>query len=315
MDQPFESDVMDDLAAETPLASAHDHYDHYGEAEDEYDEENSFSDDLDDYGDSGENLTDLDHPFDAAIHQELSGGSASRKPTNSVEESVEGAIAAALASPTTDAFLRRLSQSLRQLASETPSAKRNGKRPSQRQPSRKSVGSSESTIAPVADLITQLARSGADRPEALEAFIDLADTEPDNRLVAPVIAGLSLHGTLANQIKGAAQRQRQRLLHSVSRATHTLAQRQGSQAMGAMPRILEVVQRNAKAQQIPPSELPGAIQRITRQVAANGDLVHRLAQATLLPPTVPTPQRVSVTPGTVQRLVFDRPVELTIRYL
>lgn len=313
MDQPFESDVMDDLAAETPLASAHDHYDHYGETEDEYDEEDSFSDDLDDYGDSGDNLTDLDHSFDAAIHQELSGGTAARDSANPVE----GAIATALATPTIDAFLRRLSQSLRQIASEAPPAQRNGKRPAQRKSSRKSavgpVGPSGNLIAPVANLVTQLARSGADSQAALEAFLDLADSEPDNRLVAPVIAGLSLHGTMANELKRPAQRQR--LLNSVSRATQSLAQRQGSQAMAAMPRILEVVQRNARAQQIPAAELPGAIQRITRQVAANGDLVHRLAQATLPPPPTPNPQRVTVAKGTVQRLVFDRPVELTIRYL
>jgi hypothetical protein len=294
MDQPFESDVMDDLAAETPLSSAHDHYDHYG--------------------DSGDNLTDLDHHFDATIHRELSGGTASRDPANPVEDPIEGAIAAALATPTTDAFLRRLSQSLRQIANQPASAKKNGRHSPRGKSSHPSRGASGRAIAQAATLVTQLARSGADAEDALQAFLDLAETEPNNPSVAPVIAGLSLHSTMADEIKGAAQRQR--LVHSVGRATQTLAQQQGSQAMAAMPRILEVVQRNARAQQIPPAELPGAIQRITRQVAANGDLVHRLAQAA--PPIAPTPlppQSMTVAKGTVQRLVFDRPVELTIRYL
>lgn len=308
MDQPFESDVMDDLAAETPLSSAHDHYDHYDEIEDEYDREDSFSNGLDDYGDSRDRLADLDQSFDAAIHQELSAGTVRNSSSSASLKALEGAIAAALTAPSTDAFLRRLSQSLRAIPSEPTPAPKNGKRPSRG--AQKSTGA----IAPVARLAMQLSRAGAEAEEALETFLDLADAEPDNPAIAPVIGGLSLHSTMANDLKGAAQRQR--VVHSVGRATQTLAQQQGSQAMAAMPRILEVVQHHARAQQIPPAELPGAIQRIVRQVAANGDLVQRLAQATPAPiPTPPAPQTMTVAKGTVQRLVFDRPVELTIRYL
>jgi hypothetical protein len=306
MDQPFESDVMDDLAAETPLSSAHTFYDDYDNAEDEYDEEDSFSDHADDYGDSQDSLTDLDHHFDVAIHQELSGGSA----VKDVSKTLESAIVAALATPTTDTFLRRLNQDLRQIASEPDLSKNNGKR---RKAAHKPANSPGRSLAPVTTLVAQLARSGADIEEALHAFLDLAETEPVPPSVAPVIAGLSLHSTMPDALKGA-RAQRQRLLQSVIQATQTLAQQQGSQAMGAIPRILEVVQRNALEQQIPSAELPGAIQRITRQVAANGDLVQRLAHTLH---QHPAPQRIkeTVTPGTVKRLVFDRPVELTIRYL
>lgn len=311
MDQPFESDVMDDLAAETPLSSAHDHYNHYNhydESEDEYDREDSFSNGLDDYGDSRDRLADLDQSFDAAIHQELSAGTGRNSSSSTSLKALDEAIAAALTAPATDAFLRRLSQSLRAISTEATPAKKNGKRPAQR--SQKSTGA----IAPVARLAMQLSRAGAEAEEALEAFLDLADAEPDNPAIAPVIGGLSLHSTIANDLKNASQRQR--VVHSVGRATQTLAQQQGSQAMAAMPRILEVVQRHARAQQIPPAELPGAIQRIVRQVSTNGELVQRLAQAAPSPtPTPHNPQTMTVAKGTVQRLIFDRPVELTIRYL
>ncbi|MBD2108956.1 hypothetical protein [Nodosilinea sp. FACHB-13] len=314
MDQPFESDVMDDLAAETPLSSTRDLYDNYEDTEDEYDGEDSFAEGLDDYGDSRDHLSDLDHSFDQAIHQELSTGAQTRGAVRSLPNALEAAIAAALSAPSTDTFLRRLSQGLQEIASEPIPARKNGQRSTHRKTSPKSTIASGRAITPVANLAAQLARSRAEPQDALEAFLDLADAEPDNPSVAPVIAGLSLHSTLADHL-GGTRTQRQRLVHSVSQATQTIAQHHGSQAMAAMPRILDVVQRNASAQQIPPSELPGAIQRITRQVAANDDLVHRLAQTTLPPASAPTKQRVTVTKGTVQRLVFDRPVELTIRYL
>lgn len=341
MDQPFESDVMDDLTAEPPLSSADDYDDDYDDMVDRYDEEESFTDDMDNYGDSSDGLGDLDSYFDAAIHQELSTGAAAKEGTG-----LGTAIAEALAAPDSRAFLRRLSQSLRQMAEPAAQSDRQldrqldrpGRRTPRTTPTRRQTTQPPATVARLANLAAQLVREEAEPREALDAFLELAETDRANAAVVPVIAGLSLHQALP-QVARSSRSQRQQLVQSVSRATQTLAQQQGTHAMAAMPRILEVIDRNAIANHLPQTELPGAIQRITRQVATNADLIHRLihptqtthpkqathsihsAHATHAPHKNHSADRMAsrhprqAAKPNEQRLVFDRPVEISIRYL
>ncbi|HEY9737656.1 MAG TPA: hypothetical protein V6D06_15285 [Trichocoleus sp.] len=314
MDQPFESDVMDDLAAETPLPSE-DSYDEYDDYEAAYDEEDAYADGMDDYGDSSDGLADLDENFDAVIQDELTNGFSPQSSANALED----AIADTLTADTSDEFLRRLVQGLRQAA---PSAQNGHRNKSHRRPTHRHAASGslreprgqQPPAARVADLATQLRREGADEAEALEAFLDLAQTDKKNTAVVPVIAGLAVRSAVPQTPK-LPRSLRRRLVHSAGRAAQTLTQQQGLKALRAVPRILETVQRNAAKQQLPLQELPQTIQRITNRVAANTALVNRLSQPSHHVIRLPGQRPGRVEKPGVQRLVFDRPVEITIRYL
>lgn len=321
MDQPFESDVMDDLAADTPHASADESYDDYDDTEDSYDDDDAFGSDGDDYGDSTDRLADLDASFEAVIQHEL----ADEFSPVEREGSLETAIADILGVEESAAFLRRLQQILRSskgaagvdrsLGHRPDPSRRNGHRRHERAQSRRRPSSNgrpqPAVIAQAVQLIAPLLRQRADETAVLEACLALAESEPGGLAIAPVVAGLSLRDAM-EPLVALPRSLRRRLVQSVVKATQMLTQRHGQSAIRAIPRILAGVQHNALQQRVPMQELPDAILRITQRVAAQPELVSRLARPA---------QRVIRLPGrdraaaAEQRLVFDRPVEITIRYL
>lgn len=94
---------------------------------------------------------------------------------------------------------------------------------------------------------------------------------------APAIAQVTLR-TVMPQVSRLPYSARRQLVRSIADATRLLAQRRGIQAMKAIPRIVQSVQRTARQHRVPFRVLPPVVRRVTVQVAANPTLVRRLSQ-------------------------------------
>lgn len=149
------------------------------------------------------------------------------------------------------------------------------------------------------------------RLRSLAVFALKRDAVPS---VAPLVAALSLL-SLPQASQGAWLDHCADLVDSLSQASAELADNNGAEAMAVLPRILAVVDRHAKLNELPTEKLAESILRITRQVSANPDVVARLLKQPQARKANELAQSSERAPEAVQRLVIDRPAEITIRYL
>ena len=158
-------------------------------------------------------------------------------------------------------------------------------------------------------------------PESLlQALADFAISNDAISNVMPVAAVISLQ-SLSPFEGDRSVDELVDLVDSLREASSDLAEIHGPEAMVVMPRILRVIHHHAQRSRLQPAELPAAIRRITHQVAASGPMVQRLLQQQPrhdpdLMPSAPSSQgAAAASTNRIQRLVIERPAEITIRYL
>ena len=315
MEQRFDEDVMDELAAESPPASADEALDSLEEVDENgFTAEDAFADDMQDFeaGTDAELLADdnFEEGFEADLGDEFAEDYGGANALDAMEE----AIADALEADDSDEFLRRVSRGLRRAASIARQVGRG-------------VGQVARVVGPIASAIPipqaqligrvaniagRLLADGADEFVALEDMLAFAEDEQAVDAAAPVIAGLTIR-TVMPRTARLDRASRRQLVRSVSQSARTLARRHGPRATRAVPRVVQAVQRTAQRRRMPIRQLPQAVRRTTARVASNPALVRQLTGSQ--PRTAPrTPQRrVRAGTGAPQRLVLRGPVEITIR--
>ncbi|MBW4694598.1 MAG: hypothetical protein KME27_22850 [Lyngbya sp. HA4199-MV5] len=264
MYQAFEADVMDDLfydAAEGPSqtrrsAQSYDAYDEYDDSFDEYDDSFDAYDQYDAY-DEGDAYDAYDQG-----------------------DTFEDAMADALEAEDSDEFFRRVTRGIRRVANVARQVGRG-------------VGSVARVVAPIAAAIPlpqaqavarvarvagRLLADGADEFEAVDALVDLAESEDLLDAAAPAIATMAVHGTMP-QAARLPQATRQQLVRATTRTAQTIARQQGTQAVRALPAVVQAAQRTARQQGAPPRALPQIIQRIGTRVSRNPQLIRRLIRS------------------------------------
>jgi hypothetical protein len=315
MNQPFEHDLMEDLADESPRSSAEEAFDEQADMEAEgFEGEDAFSDEMHgfDAGVEEDLLAEegAEEGFEADAGDDLAEDYGEANPLEAMEE----AIADALDADDSDEFLRRISRGIRTAASIARQVGRG-------------VGQVARVVGPIASAIPlpqaqligrvaniagRLLADGADEYAALDEMLAFAEDEHAVDAAAPVIAGLTIR-TIMPRAARLHRTTRRQLVRSVSQSTRALARRQGPQSVRAVPRVVQAVQRTAQRHRMPVQQLPQAVRRATARVASNSNLVRRLARAQS--PTMSTthPLRVRAGTGAPQRIVIHGPVEITIR--
>lgn len=252
MYQAFEADVMDDLfydAAEGPARTRRSaqNYDAYDDEFDAYDDE------FDAY--------DADDAFEEG-------------------DAFEDAMVDALEAEDSDEFFRRIARGIRSAANVARTVGRG-------------IGSVARVVAPIASAIplpqaqaiARVARvagrvlaDGADEFEAIDALVDLAETEDLMDAAAPAIATMAVHGTMPQAARLPANT-RQQLVRATTQTAQTIAQRQGAQAVRALPAVVQTAQQVARQQGLPPRALPQVIQRVGARLSRNPQMLRRLLRA------------------------------------
>lgn len=275
----FEADMMDDLFSDAAEGAAG------FEDDDEMDEGSDDFDDLDALDSGSDDLDALD---------------AMESDSN---DSVEDAVADALAADDTDEFFRRLRRIARQVAPVVARVARVIPHPAAQAVSR------------IASVVGRLAADGADEFEALDDMFALADEGESIDALAPFVAGLAVRSSMRRASR-LPQQQRRALVRGVARATRTLARRQGPAAVRAVPQVVRVVQRGVARRQIASRAVPRAIQTIAARAARSSRVLRRLIQAAA-PLARRTPGGVAVAtrgPGRgCSRYRVAGPVTITIR--
>lgn len=168
-------------------------------------------------------------------------------------------------------------------------------------------------VAPsVARLAGRLAVEGVQEEEALAEMLNWAEEKEALDEAIPMIAGLSIRRAFPQAARLPRSTRRQ-LVQQVGQATRTLARRQGFQAVRAIPRILQAVERSQRRQGFPPRQLPMAVSRATAQIVRNPPLVNRLLRSY-------QPTRVGIMHRSApsyreapRRIIIHGPVEIIIR--
>jgi hypothetical protein len=171
----------------------------------------------------------------------------------------------------------------------------------------------------VTGFLTELGEQELGPEELLEALAEFAASNDAVPAVVPVVAAISMQ-SLAPLAPERSVDELADLVESLSEASADLAEVHGPEAMAVMPRILSVIQHHARLNRLQPTELPAAIRRITHQVATSGPVVQRLMRQPPRRGADPLPSKASnqAAAGSshrIQRLVIERPAEITIRYL
>jgi hypothetical protein len=262
MSQRFDTDVMDDLFYETAEGPAQMGYDEFAEfdaGEDAFDEFDDGFEEMDEYAEAEE--------YDAM----------------DALDAMEEAVTDALAADDTDEFFRGMRRRLQNIARRGVQVARRAAR---------GAAAAARTIAPIASaiplpqmqalgraagLLGRLAADEADEFEALDELFDWAEDEDAIDLLAPVLAGVTIHRSMPGVARLPRDTRRQ-LVRSVTRSTQMLARRQGPQAARAVPRVVQSVQRTARRRGLPARAMPQAVRRATTQVARSPRLVRQLAQ-------------------------------------
>jgi hypothetical protein len=133
-------------------------------------------------------------------------------------------------------------------------------------------------IGRIANVAGRLLADGADEFEAIDALVDLAETEDLFDAAAPAIATMALHGVMP-QAARLPQSTRQQLVRATTQAAQTLARQQGPQAARALPAVVQTAQRAARQQGQPPQALPGLIRRLGMRLSQNPQLLRRLMRS------------------------------------
>jgi hypothetical protein len=347
MDQPFESDVMDDLESESSMFA----YEPDLDENDGFDEEGEYEDagDFEDLEDFSEREDPWAEDFAGSLDERFANERGKKFATLSdrkhTPDSLEIAVAEALESGNRAQFLRQLVQGMRRIAiltdrTQAAQAVRNGKfhhhneHSSTQRPKFNGSGTlasansmqttsergrkSATIIAPMARILNQLLSQTLNERQTLNQFLDWVESVDTADVAAPVIAGLTIRTTIP-EVEQFPRRVRMQLVQSVSQSTRDLA-KQGTPAVRAIVPILESVTRTAQRHHIPDGELGAAVRRTTRQVAANTELVHRLIYPNQTAAFQPNSQKSftvqrSSTESGMQRLIINVPVEIIIRSL
>jgi hypothetical protein len=172
----------------------------------------------------------------------------------------------------------------------------------------------------ISGFLTELGEQELGPEELLQALADFAASNDAVPAVVPVVAAISMQ-SLSPFAPERSVDELADLMDSLSEASADLAEVHGPEAMAVMPRILSVIQHHARLNRLQPTELPAAIRRITHQVATSGPVVQRLMRQPPRHDPDPLPPKASIQGAAgasshrLQRLVIDRPAEITIRYL
>lgn len=300
----FDTDVMEDLyydEAEGPSMHYYDEYDEFGEDEgdelflDEYDE-------LDEYDAYEEDEFDEIDALDA----------------------MEEAVVDALDAEDTDEFFRRLVQGIGRVARGAVNVARRVA---------PVVGRIARTVAPiasaiplpwtqaigrVANVVGRLMADEADEFEALDEMFDLAEFE-DIDAVAPIIAGLTIRRTMPG-VARLPRSQKKKIVRSVTKATKTVARKQGPKAARAIPGVVRTVKKAVSQRRIPPSATAKAITRTAARVARSPKATRQMAvrAGTLISPKKSLVRRRrymggGVCPGCRKQYTLRGPVTISIK--
>jgi ABC-type transporter Mla subunit MlaD len=311
--QKFESEVMQDLAAEAPPSSADDPLDEASNTEG-YEEdamEDAAVEEMDMFEEGGEESFHAEDAFADGFEENLGEGYAEED--IAAWEALEDAMADALEAYDTDEFLGRALGGISQVAGlinrgvgAAGQATRTVSRVAHR--TRRATGQAQRVAGRVGRIAGRAARArsplgylmqrfgqylneGFDEFEALE---DLADTFAEEELdeFLPVLAGLAARALARPSVRRAAGQLtrplRRRLVRGATQAT---------QALRALPRIAQSVARISARRRLQPGALPAAFRQIAAQVAAHPQLAQRLAQPASLPPTSAMRRRRPVSRG------------------
>mgnify|MGYP006266948593 CR=1 FL=1 len=311
MDQPFETDVMEDLAAESSFAAEEAFDELEGMSEEGFESEDAFLDEMEGFEAADEFLGEegFEEGFEADLGDEFADyGEAGF-------DSFEDAIADALDAEDTEEFFRRIGRIARRAVGVARQVGRG-------------IGQVARVVGPIASAIPlpqaqaigrianiagRLLADGADDFELLDELIDLADEEGAIDAAAPVIAGLTVRTVMPSATRLSRPVRRQ-VVRSVTQATRTIVRRQGAPAARAVPQVVRAVQRTATQRRMPARQLPQAIRRTAARVAASPQLTRRLAQTTCRrPPSRVRGRRLATAGGFPQRYSVSGPVEIIIR--
>ncbi|MBU3056554.1 hypothetical protein [Pseudomonas indica] len=173
----------------------------------------------------------------------------------------------------------------------------------------RSANPASSLLQQLVPILQQYQAQGFDE---LDAFEDMADwlAEEDFDGALPVLGGLAARVLVRPVLQraagaGIAQPLRQQLVRSSTQAARTLVNRQGPQAMRALPRLAQGVARTAQRHHTPTRALPRAIRQTASQLAARPQLVRHLTRPGI--GGVPMPGI-----GHAQRIRLNGPVELVV---
>ena len=161
-------------------------------------------------------------------------------------DAFEDAMVDALEAEDSDEFLRRIARGVRSAARVAQQVGRG-------------VGQVARVVAPIASMIPlpqaqaiarvanvagRLLADGADEFEALDGLVDLADAEDLLDAAAPAIATMAVHGVMPQAARLPANT-RQQLVRATTQTAQTIARQQGTQAVRALPAVVQTAQRVA----------------------------------------------------------------------
>lgn len=341
MDQQFESEVMQDLAAEAPLA-AEDDFEAMEAADSEDYEGDEIMEEMDNLDAGTEEQYLGEEGFEDDLAEDL-GDSFSAAEENF--DALEEVLADALDAADSDEFFGRLLSGISQVAGVVGRgagtvgrvartagrvAQTVGRVAGQARRTAGRVGRVAGRVSAIAGragrapnplrslagqllpIVQQWARQGADELDALEDLADwFADEDLDEAL--PVLAGIAARAALRPTLRRVATQLsapiRRQLVRGTTQAVRALVGRQGPQALRAVPRLAQSIGRIAARRRLRPTALTQAIRRTTARVAAQPGLVRRLAQ--------PTTGQLATRPvasvrGASRRFVVRGPVEIHI---
>jgi hypothetical protein len=269
----YEEEMFDDLAIDEAEGASD-----RGEEMDELDEldggDELYEVDELDAGDSWDEIDEADEQDQYDETDEIDQWDETDESDESAEESLDQAMAFALAAEDTDEFLRRVARGVRRVA----------------QVARRVapvVGRIARAAAPIAGIIpgpwgaaaraatSVLGRLRADEAsddEALDAFAELAVRNPAALPIASALAARRVLGAAGARLPAA---QRVQAVRTVREAATRLVNAGGPTAIRALPRIVRSVQRTSVARRTPPAQRPQVLARTAARIAAPGSGLRR----------------------------------------
>lgn len=331
MDQQFDNDVMDALAAESPSSDSLEMDEGIDDFEagglEEFENED---DEMDPYESEGEEALISEDDFGDGMEAELSEEFAEVSTRSESADALDRAVADALREESVSRFLQRLVQGLGRTPLRTQPHQKDTPLSTPTTPRRTLRKREQMGTAPQAatrirtqidPVVLVLKRVLSTQPmndhPVFNQLLDWIEETNSAEMAAPIIAGLAIRSTIP-QVAQFSRSNRIQLVKGISQAIRELAQRQGNYAIRAIIPILGSVQKVARHRQLPIRELTFAIRRTARQVAANADLVHRLirpGQQSSSKQKQPVAVQHQQTSRGVQRLIVNGPVEIIIRSL
>ncbi|WP_024302736.1 hypothetical protein [Pseudogulbenkiania sp. MAI-1] len=168
---------------------------------------------------------------------------------------------------------------------------------------------------PMGFLMAQLSQLLGQQADELDAFDEFADLYVEDGIdeALPLAVGLAARAAASALGRGAvarmAQPARRALVRGVANTARQLLSRHGPRALRALPRVARGAVRVARQRQVPVAQVPALMQRVGRQVAAQPQLVRRLAQQ---PAGSGMGSLAAAPTGNARRFRINGPVEISI---